>query len=68
MMSRMTLKFTGKILLFKSLSIASDEVYSDFQRVPADITFAQAIEMMKGEQAKLAVNGKAGTPTDSGPR
>jgi hypothetical protein len=56
--SRMSLRFAGKILLFKSLSIKSDEVFSDFRRVPADTTFAQGVEMLKAEEAKLAENHK----------
>jgi len=58
--SRMSLSFTGKILLFKSLTIKSDEVFSDFRRVPADTTFAQGVEMLKAEEAKLAENHKPG--------
>jgi hypothetical protein len=49
----MNLKMTGKILLFKGISIISDEVFSNFQRVPADLTFAKGVELLKGEQAKL---------------
>ena len=45
--SRMTLKFTGKILFFKNLSIDSTEVYSDFRQVSPDLTFAQALELIK---------------------
>jgi hypothetical protein len=56
--TRMTLNFTGKILLFKSISFVSDEVLSNFRRVPADTTFAQGVEMLKAEQAKLAENGR----------
>jgi hypothetical protein len=56
--SHMALGFTGKILLFKSLAIKSDEVFSDFRRVPADTTFAQGVEMLKAEEAKLAENHK----------
>ncbi len=56
--SRMSLSFTGKILLFKSLTIKSDEMFSDFRRVPADTTFAQGVEMLKAEEAKLAENRK----------
>jgi hypothetical protein len=56
--SRMSLSFTGKILFFKSLAIKSDEVFSDFRRVPADTTFAQGVEMLKAEEAKLAENRK----------
>ena len=55
--SHMSLMFTGKILLFKSLAIKSDEVFSNFRRVPADTTFAQGVELLKAEQAKLAQGG-----------
>lgn len=54
--SRMALTFTGKILLFKSLSINSDETFSDFRSVPPNTTFAQGVEMLKVEEAKLAQN------------
>jgi len=53
----MNLRITGKILMFKSISMISDEVYSDFQRVPANLTFAKGVEMLKSEQEKLAHNG-----------
>lgn len=56
--SRMRLEFNGKILLFKSLAIKSEEVFSDFKRVPADTTFAQGVEMLKAQEAKLAENHK----------
>ena len=59
--SRMSLSFNGRILLFKSISIKSEEVFSDFRRVPADTTFAQGVEMLKAEEAKLAENHKPGT-------
>jgi hypothetical protein len=52
--SRMSLSFSGKILLFKSIAIQSDEVFSNFQRVPADTTFAQGVQMLKAERARLA--------------
>jgi hypothetical protein len=58
--SHMGLTFTGKILLFKSIAIKSDEVFSDFRRVPDDTTFAQGVEMLKAEQAKLAGNHQLG--------
>ncbi|MGA2375544.1 MAG: hypothetical protein ABSF72_08485 [Candidatus Sulfotelmatobacter sp.] len=61
--SRMSLGFTGKILIFKSIAIKSDEVFSDFRRVPSDTTFAQGVDMLKAEEAKLAGDHKreAGT-------
>jgi hypothetical protein len=59
--SRMSLSFTGRILLFKPLSIKSDEVFSDFQSVPDSTTFAQGVEMLKAEEVKLAQNRTAET-------
>jgi hypothetical protein len=54
--TRMTLSFTGKILLVKSFNMASDEVLSDFHRVPPNLTFAQGVDLLKAEQSKLAQN------------
>ena len=50
----MALKMTGKILLFKGISINSDEVLSDFQRVPENLPFAKGVELLKAEREKLA--------------
>ena len=52
----MSLGITGKILMFKSISMSSDEVFSDFQRVPDNLTFANGVELLKSEQEKLAHN------------
>jgi hypothetical protein len=57
--SRMSLSFTGKILIFKKLAIHSDEVFSDFRMVPSDTTFAQGVQILKTEEVKLAQNGIA---------
>ena len=54
--SRMDLAFTGRILLFKSINIKSTETYSDFRPVPADLTFAQGIQLLKKQQAAIAQN------------
>ena len=54
--ARMNLTFTGKMLLFKSINIKSTEIYSDFHPVPADLTFAQGIELLKQQQAAVAQN------------
>ena len=62
--SRMSLSFTGKILLFKSLTIKSEEVFSDFRRVPADTTFAQGVKMLEAEETRLAENQKPGATAD----
>jgi hypothetical protein len=54
--SHMKLAFSGKILLFKSFSIESDEVESDFRQVPPALTFAQGLEMLRKQEAVLAEN------------
>jgi hypothetical protein len=47
--SSLSLSFTGKILLVKNLAINSTEAFSGFKQVPPDLTFAQALELMKKE-------------------
>lgn len=54
--SRMDLAFAGKVLLFKNLNIKSTEVYSDFRPVPADLTFAQGVDLLKKQEAEIAEN------------
>ncbi|MGB9073011.1 MAG: hypothetical protein WCC22_10115 [Terriglobales bacterium] len=58
--SRISLDFTGRILLFKSLSIKSTEVFSDYKPVPSDLTFAQALELLKKEGATSAESLNSG--------
>jgi hypothetical protein len=55
----MKLKVTGKILLFRGLSITTDEVFSDFSEVPADLPFAKGVDLLKTEQQKLAHEGES---------
>ena len=52
----MSLKITGKILMFKGISMISDETFRDFRRVPDNLSFAQGVEMLKSEEQKLAHN------------
>ena len=63
--SHMSLRFTGKVLLFKSISINSDEGFSNFRRVPADTTFAQGVQMLEAEQARLAQSGADTTKAEN---
>ncbi|MGO9085113.1 MAG: hypothetical protein ACLP6G_18315 [Terriglobales bacterium] len=51
--TEMDLSITGKILLFKTLTMVSDEVFSDFQRVPDNLPFSQGVELLKVEEQKL---------------
>jgi len=59
--SSMTLKFTGKLLLVKKFSIDSTEVFSGFRRVPSDMTFNQALELLKLEAPKPDLPKKEGS-------
>ena len=52
----MSLQITGKILLFKGLSMISDEKLSDFHSVPDDLTFSKGVDLLRNEQEKLAHN------------
>jgi hypothetical protein len=54
--TRMTVKMTGKILLFKSLSIISDETFSDYRRVANNLSFTQGVNLLKAESEKRAHN------------
>jgi hypothetical protein len=57
--TKMTLNFSGKILMFKGISIVSDEVLSDFHRLPEKVTFAQGVQILKAEEEKLAHDNHA---------
>lgn len=63
--SHMSLSFTGKVLLFKSIAINSDEIFSNFRRVPSDTTFAQGVRMLMAEQARLAESGAETTKAEN---
>jgi hypothetical protein len=60
--SSLTLNFTGKIMLFKNLSITSTEVFSGFKPVPSKLSFAQGVELLKKEDASVAENSAPGKP------
>ncbi len=62
--TEISLNITGKILLFKSLSMVSDEKLSDFRSVPNDLTFSQAVNLLRTEQEKLAHSGHTPEPAD----
>jgi hypothetical protein len=50
-LSSVSLNLTGKILLVKNLIVNSTEVFSGFKPVPSDLTFAQALDLLKKEEA-----------------
>ena len=56
-LTELKLNITGKILMFKSITMSSDEVFGDFQKVPQDLTFADAVKMLHTEEDRLAHHG-----------
>jgi hypothetical protein len=55
---KMSLAFTGKILLFKHLDLKSTEVLKNFRPVPRDLSFAQGVELLKKQENTLAENNR----------
>jgi hypothetical protein len=51
-MTGVDMSFTGKILLFKSISAQSTETYSDFHPVASDTTFSQGVDLLKKYEAQ----------------
>jgi hypothetical protein len=62
--TRMSLSFTGKELLFKSIHVKSDEVFSKFRPVPSSLSFSQGVDLLKKQEAELDEN-REGTATDN---
>ena len=48
-MAALAVDMKGKALLFKTINVHHAEIRSDFQRVPDDLTFAQAEEILNGQ-------------------
>jgi hypothetical protein len=55
-----TLKFFGKILLIKSLTVWSSETMTDFRPISPNLTTAQALDLLHKSVETLAGNGNAG--------
>jgi hypothetical protein len=58
--TRMDLSLAGKVLLFKNLSIKSDETFSDFHLAPSSLTFNQGVDLLKQQKANRCL--WTGTP------
>ena len=52
--TEISLNMSGKILMVKGINIVSDEVSSDFQQMPEQLTFDQGVELLKSEEVNLA--------------
>jgi hypothetical protein len=55
-----TLRFNGKVLMLKPLTIWSTETMTEFRPMSADITTAQALDLLHKSNDILAENGQGG--------
>jgi hypothetical protein len=46
----------GRIVLFKSLSVKEKEIFTDFRRVPDDLTISRAYEMLQEGKSSIAAD------------
>jgi len=63
--TEISMNVNGRLLLFKSLNMVSDEVLSDFRKMPGNLTFAQGVERLKTAQEKLARNNHASEASET---
>jgi hypothetical protein len=47
----MRLSFTGKAFFFKSIAFKHDEIFSDFRRVPDNLSFAEGVALLEKQPA-----------------
>jgi hypothetical protein len=52
--THMNLDFTGKVLLFKSLNIKSNETFSDFRPAPTNLTFKEGVQLLRKQHEEMA--------------
>ena len=64
--TRMNLDFTGKVLLFKSLNIKSNETFTDFHPAPANLTFKEGVELLRKQHEEMANNNHASKQSGKG--
>ncbi len=55
-LSHFMMRFTGKVLFFKSLDVNTTEISRDFHRVPDDLSFEQGVALLKKQEAEVAKN------------
>ena len=59
--THMQLSFTGKALFFKTINIQTTEDSSAFRRVPAHLTFAQGVELLRKQREGVLADNEDGT-------
>lgn len=57
--SRLAFTFSGKLLLMKTISVNSSEVFSEFRLLPPELTLVQTLELMKHQGSVIAANWMA---------
>jgi hypothetical protein len=62
--TRMRLDFTGRAVIFKKLHIQQVQTAEDFQPVPANLTLAQGVELLRKADGARAEGAPARLPTD----
>jgi hypothetical protein len=50
------MRFTGKVLFFKSIDVNTTETSWDFHRVADDLSFAQGVELLKKQEQEVSKN------------
>ena len=55
----MNLNFTGKALVFKTIKIRNQQIASNFRPVPAHLSFAQGVELLRKSNGEAAAARKA---------
>jgi hypothetical protein len=50
------MRFTGKVLFFKSIDVNTTETSWDFHRVADDLSFAQGVDLLKKQELEVAKN------------
>jgi hypothetical protein len=61
----LSMKFTGRVLLFKKLNIDDKEATSDFRPAPAHLTLAEGINVLNQQTGQLAERQGSGSKSDS---
>lgn len=53
---------TGHAVIFKTLNVREHETFRDFQRMPDDLTIAQAFNLLQKDKEPVSANGRNGVP------
>ena len=55
-LSHIIMRFTGKVLVFKSIDVNTQEISWDFRRVANDLSFAQGLDLLKQQSTAIPKN------------